>query len=189
VHVVDRRAGMRLALASLALIFSQALSFAQTPVAPVLPSTFTGPQTVAMNSFESVEMEKLRIAKEVGKLAKDDADFEEAVIKLQKKLAEASLFSILPPSVPSELRTFLNAGASEVERAKTYYTQLSSVLNQLSPESPYNSGTTLDTVNPRKAADILRKLAAYEEDEGLSQTILNQWGAKEGGARDDASIT
>ena len=182
--VVDRRAGMW--LAGLALIFSQALSFAQAPVAPGIPVTLTVPQTVVMNSFETVEMEKLRIAKEVGKLAKDDADFEEAVIKLQKKLAEASLLSILPPSVPSELRTFLNAGASEVERAKTYYTQLSSVLNQLSPESPYNSGTTLDTVNPRKAADILRKVAAYEEDEGLSQTILNQWGAKEGGARDDA---
>ena len=143
-------------------------------------------QTVMTNSFESVEMEKLRIAKEVGKLSVDDADFNEAVVKLQKKLAEASLLSILPPSVPSELRTFLNAGASEVERSKSYYTQLSSVLNKLSPESPYNSGTARDTVNPKMAADLLHKVASYEEDEGLSQTILNQWGAKEGGARDDA---
>jgi hypothetical protein len=143
-------------------------------------------QTVMTNSFESVEMEKLRIAKEVGKLSVDDADFNEAVVKLQKKLAEASLLSILPPSVPSELRTFLNAGASEVERSKSYYTQLSSVLNKLSPESPYNSGTARDTVNPKLAADLLHKVSSYEEDEGLSQTILNQWGAKEGGARDDA---
>ena len=144
------------------------------------------PQTIATNSFESVEMEKLRIAKEVGKLSLDDADFNESVAKLQKKLAEASLLSVLPPSVPSELRTFLNADASEVERTKSYYTQLSSVLNKLSPESPYNSGTSLDTVNPKTAADLLRKVANYEEDEGLSLTILNQWGAKEGGARDDA---
>jgi len=131
-------------------------------------------------------MEKLRIVKEVGKLAKDDADFLEAVLKIQKKLAEASLLSVVPPSMPSELRSFLNAGASEVERAKSYYRQLTSVLNKLSPESPYNSGTALDTVNPRAAADLLHKVASYEEDEGLSQTILNQWGAKEGGARDDA---
>jgi len=153
------------------------------PAGQVAPSVS---QTVVTNSFEPVEMEKLRIAKEVGKLSVDDADFNEAVAKLQKKLAEASLLSVVPPSVPSELRTFLNAGASEVERAKAYYTQLSSVLNKLSPESPYNSGTALDTVNPRMAADLLHKVASYEEDEGLSQTILNQWGAKEGGARDDA---
>lgn len=143
-------------------------------------------QTVVTNSFESVEMEKLRISKEVGKLSLDDADFSEAVAKLQKKLAEASLLSVLPPSVPSELRSFLNASASEVERTKSYYTQLSSVLNKLSPESPYNSGTILDTVNPQMAADLLHKLSTFEEDEGLSQTILNQWAAKEGGARDDA---
>ena len=156
---------------------------AQVPAGQVVPSVS---QTVVTNSFESVEMEKLRIAKEVGKLSVDDADFNESVAKLQKKLAEASLLSVLPPSVPSELRSFLNASASEVERAKSYYTQLSSVLNKLSPESPYNSGTALDTVNPRAAADLLHKVSNYEEDEGLSQTILNQWGAKEGGARDDA---
>ena len=156
---------------------------AQVPAGQVVPSVS---QTVVTNSFESVEMEKLRIAKEVGKLSVDDADFNESVAKLQKKLAEASLLSVLPPSVPSELRSFLNAGASEVDRAKSYYTQLSSVLNKLSPESPYNSGTALDTVNPRAAADLLHRVSNYEEDEGLSQTILNQWGAKEGGARDDA---
>lgn len=164
---------------------------ATTSVSTTAASTISVPptsvsSTLVSNSFESVEMEKLRIAKEVGKLSIDDADFNESVLKLQKKLAEASLLSVLPPSVPSELRTFLNANASEVERAKAYYAQLSSVLNKLSPESPYNSGTALDTVNPKMAADLLRKVAAYEEDEGLSQTILNQWGAKEGGARDDA---
>ena len=165
-----------------AALFSADGPVAQVPSGQVAPSVS---QTVVTNSFESVEMEKLRIAKEVGKLSVDDADFNEAVAKLQKKLAEASLLSVLPPSVPSELRSFLNAGASEVDRAKSYYTQLSSVLNKLSPESPYNSGTALDTVNPRAAADLLHKVANYEEDEGLSQTILNQWGAKEGGARDD----
>lgn len=143
-------------------------------------------QTVVTNSFESVEMEKLRIVKEVGKLSVDDADFDAAVVKLQKKLAEASLLSILPASVPSELRSFLNTGASEVERTKLYYTQLGLVLNKLSPQSPYNSGTARDTVNPGMAADLLYKLSGYQEDEGQSQTILNQWGAKEGGARDDA---
>ena len=138
---------------------------AQVPAGQVVPSVS---QTVVTNSFESVEMEKLRIAKEVGKLSVDDADFNESVAKLQKKLAEASLLSVLPPSVPSELRSFLNAGASEVDRAKSYYTQLSSVLNKLSPESPYNSGTALDTVNPRAAADLLHRVSNYEEDEGLS---------------------
>lgn len=86
----------------------------------------------------------------------------------------------------AELQTFLNAGSSEVERTKAHYAQLSAVLNNHSPDSPDNSGTTLDTVNPKLAADLLRKVSNFEEDEGLSQTILNQWGAREGGARDDA---
>jgi len=143
-------------------------------------------QTVVSNSFESVEMEKLRLAKEIGKISKDDADFEAAVLKLKKKLAEASFLAFLPTTVPSELRSFLNISGSEVDQTKAYYVQLSAVLNKLSPASPYNSGTTLDTVNPKAAADLLGKLASFEEDEGLSQTILNQWGAKVGGARDDA---
>ena len=153
------------------------------------PDVYTVPgNTYVTNSFESVEMEKLRIAKEVGKLAKDDADFDESVIKLQKKLAEASILALLPPSVPSELRTFLNQSSNDILKAKQYYGLLTGVLNNLTPQSPYNLGISgLGTVNLKQATDLLRQAAAYEEDEGLAQTILNQWGAKEVGARDDSN--
>ena len=126
-------------------LHSASLFSATQPPAPPLTAQGTPPvsQTFVSNSFESVELEKLRIAKEVGKLSKDDVDFNEAVVNLLKKLAEASNLSILPPSLPSELRTFLNSSASEVEITKSYYTKLASVLNKLSPDLVQHSFTRL----------------------------------------------
>lgn len=154
------------------------LSAASEP-SSAIPST-------ASSGFEAVEFEKLRIAREVGKLGIDDKDFTEESEKLKKKLAEASVLATLAPSLPSDLRNFLSAPPSEVQKTDAYYKQLKAVLNKLSPESPYLSGTGRDNVDPKLAADLLREAADFDQDDGLSQTILNQWGAKEGGARDDA---
>jgi hypothetical protein len=153
---------------------------------PVPSQIFPQGTVVTTNSFESVEMEKLRLAREVGKLSKDDADFQESMAKIQKKLLESSALAFLPVSVPSELRAFLNAPSREIDAAIDYYQGLMEVLNELSPSSPYNAGTSASKINPRAAADHLALLTRMPEDEGIGQTILNQWAAKVGGARDDA---
>lgn len=57
------------------------LSSAEPGVPGVETFLPTAQQTVVVNTFEAVEMEKLHIRKEVGKLSKDDADFLEAVPK------------------------------------------------------------------------------------------------------------
>jgi tetratricopeptide (TPR) repeat protein len=147
----------------------------------------TPPGSVVVNSFEGVEMEKLRMAKEVGKLEREEAEFKEGVLKLQKKLIDASADAATPANLPSDYNSFINAPSKDVNRSVLYYGQLKEALNQLTPSSPYLARTTADTVNPVKAGEILNKMGDFEEDEGISRTILNQWSAKEGGVRDDAA--
>jgi tetratricopeptide (TPR) repeat protein len=156
---------------------------------PANPGTMiaTPPGSVVVNSFESVEMEKLRMAKEVGKLEREEAEFKEGVIKLQKKLIDASAAAATPATLPSDYTSFINAPSKDVARSKLYYGQLKEALNQLTPASPYLARTSGDTVSPIKAGEILKQMGDFEEDEGISRTILNQWSAKEGSVRDDAA--
>jgi hypothetical protein len=157
------------------------------PPANPASTIVTPPGSVVVNSFESVEMEKLRIAKEVGKLEREEAEFKEGVLKLQKKLMDASADAVTPANLPSDYNSFINAPSKDVNQSILYYGQLKEALNQLTPSSPYLARTTGDTVNPVKAGEILNKMGDFEEDEGISRTILNQWSAKEGSVRDDAA--
>ena len=147
----------------------------------------TPPGSVVVNSFESVEMEKLRIAKEAGKLTQEEAEYKEGVLKIQKKLIDASASAATPANLPSDYSSFINAPSKDVNRSVFYYGQLKEALNQLTPASPYLSRTSGDTVSPVKAGEILKQMGDFEEDEGISRTILNQWSAKEGSVRDDAA--
>ena len=158
-------------------------------IPPANPASMiaTPPGSVVVNSFESVEMEKLRIAKEAGKLEREEAEFKEGVLKLQKKLMDASADAVTPANLPSDYNSFINAPSKDVNRSVLYYGQLKEALNQLTPLSPYLARTTGDTVNTVKAGEILNKMGDFEEDEGISRTILSQWSAKEGSVRDDAA--
>lgn len=158
-------------------------------IPPANPASMiaTPPGSVVVNSFESVEMEKLRIVKEAGKLEREEAEFKEGVLKLQKKLMDASADAVTPANLPSDYNSFINAPSKDVNRSVLYYGQLKEALNQLTPSSPYLARTTGDTVNPVKAGEILNKMCDFEEDVGICRTILNQWSAKEGSARDDAA--
>jgi tetratricopeptide (TPR) repeat protein len=158
-------------------------------IPPANPASMiaTPPGSVVVNSFESVEMEKLRIAKEARKLEREEAEFNEGVLKLQKKLMDASADAVTPANLPSDYKSFINAPSKDVNRSILYYGQLKEALNQLTPSSPYLARTTGDTVNPVKAGEILNKMGDFEEDEGICRTILNQWSAKEGSVRDDAA--
>jgi len=147
----------------------------------------TPPGSIVVNSSDVVEMEKLRMTKEAAKLEREEAEFKEGVLKLQKKLMDASADAVTPANLPSDYSSFINAPSKDVERSVLYYGQLKEALNQLTPSSPYLARTTRDTVNPVKAGEILNKMGEFEEDEGISRTILNQWSAKEGGVRDDAT--
>ncbi|MFZ0435234.1 MAG: hypothetical protein WAL87_04585 [Chthoniobacterales bacterium] len=158
-------------------------------ISPANPASMiaTPPGSVVVNSFESVEMEKLRIAKEARKLEREEAEFKEGVLKLQKKLMDASADAVTPANLPSDYNSFINAPSKDVNRSVLYYGQLKEALNQLTPSSPYLARTTGDTVNPVKAGEILNKMGDFEEDEGICRTIMSQWSAKEGSARDDAA--
>jgi hypothetical protein len=160
---------------------------ADIPPANPASTIVTPPGSVVVNSFESVEMEKLRIAKEAGKLEREEAEFKEGVLKLQKKLMDASADAVTPANLPSDYNSFINAPSKDVNRSVLYYGQLKEALNQLTPSSPYLARTTGDTVNPVKAGEILNKMGDFEEDEGICRTIMSQWSAKEGSARDDAA--
>jgi len=160
---------------------------ADLPVGNPASIIATPPGSVVVNSFESVEMEKLRMTKEVGKLEREEVEFKEGVIKLQKKLVDASAAAATPANLPSDYSSFINAPSKDVARSIIYYGQLKEALNQLTPSSPYLARTSADTVSPVKAGEILKQMGDLEEDEGISRTILNQWSAKEGSVRDDAA--
>lgn len=160
---------------------------ADTSTIPQGSTVVTPPGTVVVNSFESVEMEKLRIAKEAAKLNQEEAEFKEGLVKLQKKIIDASAAAATPANLPSDYSSFINAPSKDVNRSAYYYNQLKMALNELTPASPYLARTSGDTVNPVQAGEILKQMGEFEEDEGISRTILNQWSAKEGSVRDDAA--
>lgn len=158
------------------------------PPAPTAPAMLTPPSPVAMSSsFESVEKEKVRLVEEQTKMENQEVEFQEGFLKLQKKLLAASLTAATPESLSTDYSSFINASAKNVDQTTAYYNQLKGVLNQLSFSSPYLAGTVGNTVDPAKASQLLQQLGSFDEDEGISSTILNQWAAKEGGVRDDTA--
>ncbi len=171
-------------------LFAQADPVPKT-VPQIVPNGPTGQpafvnQPVVINTFENVEMERLRLAEEVAKLERDDADFREQVAKLQAKLAATSLAGITPSSMPNDYRTFISANAGDIKRSQMYHSLLKSLLNDLTPQSPYRARTLDDTSNPQQGADKLLKLAEYEEDDDICRTIRGHIASLTGGRRDDA---
>jgi len=142
-------------------------------------------QPLVVNSFEGVEMERLRLAEEVSKAERDDADFREQVAKLQAKLAGISLAGVTPGSMPSDFRTFLSANAGEIKKSDAYYVELKKLLNDLTPNSPYRARLPGDTSNPRRASEQLRNLSGYEEDDDICRTISGHISSLSGGRVDD----
>jgi hypothetical protein len=109
-------------------------------------------QPVVVNTFENVEMERLRLADETAKLTDEERDFREQTAKLQLKLAETSLAGMTPASLPSDYRTFMSANAGDIQKSLAYYDLMKSVLNDLTPESPYRTRSSGDTSNPERAS-------------------------------------
>ena len=62
---------------------------ADLPVANPASMIATPPGSIVVNSSDVVEMEKLRMTKEAAKLEREEAEFKEGVLKLQKKLMDA----------------------------------------------------------------------------------------------------
>jgi hypothetical protein len=142
-------------------------------------------QPVVISSFKEVEMERLRIAEEIAKAERDEAEFQKQIAILQKKLADASASAILPESLPSDYRAFLSAGASEIARSESYYSELKSVLNALVPDSPYRARSSRDSTNALQASERLIKLSEYPEDDDICRSIRGHIGALTGGRIDD----
>ena len=143
-------------------------------------------QPVVVNTFESVERERLRLAEEVAKLERDDAEFREQVTKLQAKLAGLSLVGMTPSSMPSDYRAFISANAGEIEKSDAYYALLKTLLNELTPESPYRARKREDNSNPLKASQRLATLSEYAEDDDICRTIRGHIASLSGGRVDDA---
>lgn len=142
-------------------------------------------QPVVISTFESVEMERLRLAEEVAKMERDELDFREQVAKLQAKLAGLSLAGMTPASLPSDYRSFISANAGDIKKSDAYYAQLKSLLNDLTPDSPYRSRLTGDSSNPQQASEKLNKLSEYREDDDICRTIRGHIASLAGGRVDD----
>jgi tetratricopeptide (TPR) repeat protein len=161
------------------------------PAADSAPPTGTGSpstiqnQPIVVPSFESVEMERLRLAEETSKGERDEVDFQKQVSMLQKKLAEASATTVLPESMPSDYRAFLSANSGDIERSNAYYAELKSILNELVPESPYHTRSAKDSSNPQRASEKLLKLSSYTEDDDICRSIRGHISALSGGRVDD----
>ena len=171
------------------LLFSVGLSFGQAPSTP-LPNGAVGSapimnQPVVVNTFENVEMERLRLADETAKLTDEERDFREQTAKLQLKLAETSLAGMTPASLPSDYLTFMSANAGDIQKSLAYYDLMKSVLNDLTPESPYRTRSSGDTSNPERASKKLLELSGYAEDDDLCRTIRGHLSSLTGGRVDD----
>lgn len=142
-------------------------------------------QPVVVSSFENVEMERLRLVEEAAKVEREDVAFREQIIKLQKKLASSSLAVAAPESIPTDYRSFLSMNEGNIEKSKQYYAVLKSILNDLTPESPYFIRTAGEVSNPRRAAANLLRLDAFEEDDGLGRTLRGHLAEFYGGRVDD----
>jgi hypothetical protein len=150
--------------------------------------TLPGPiqnQPIIVPTFESVELERLRISEEISKGERDEVDFQKQVATLQKKLAGSSASTILPESVPSDYRSFLSDNAEDIERSEAYYAKLKSVLNDLVPESPYKTRTVEDSSSPARASEQLLELSAFPQDDDISRSIRGHISSLAGGRVDD----
>lgn len=160
---------------------------------PAVPPISTGAgtpvpvynQPLVINSSENVELERLRIAEELGKSEREGLAFREETLKLQKKLASASLALALPGAVPSDYRTFLSAKEGDIEKSKQYYKLLESTLNDLTPENPYQPRGAAAGLNLKRAAGNLLKLEQFEEDDGICRTIRAHVAEFFGSRKDD----
>lgn len=155
---------------------------------PGVPAVMNQP--VVLNSSENVEMERLRMMQEAGKLEREEAAFREQVLTLQKKLTSASLMATpadtLPVNFLTDYRAFLNVNAADVERSKKYYDLLKSTLNDLMPRNPYSTRQLAnDTSNPSRAEAELVQLSEFPEDEMISRNIRAKIAAIRGGTHDD----
>jgi len=154
------------------------------PPASGMPAAIQN-QPIVVSTFESVEMERLRLAEETVKAERDEIDFQKQVATLQKKLAEASATTVLPESIPSDYRSFLSANAGHIERGEAYYAELKSVLNALVPDSPYKTRSVEDSSNARQASEKLLKLSSYPEDDDICRSIRGHISSLAGGRVDD----
>jgi len=146
-------------------------------------------QPVIVSSFEDVEMERLRISEEVGKMERNELAFREQVLMLQKKIASASIVAATPESLPTDYRSFISSNAGNIEQSDRYYTLLKATLNDLIPTSPYEVPGANTISDPNRALAKLVKLSEFAEDEDISRTIRAQIAAIRGGAYNDTNRT
>ena len=177
------------AFSTATFLFIVGLSFGQAPNS-TLPNGAAGGgsimnQPVVVNTFENVEMERLRLADETAKLTDEERDFREQTAKLQLKLTETSIAGMTPASLPSDYRTFMSANAGDIQKSLAYYDLMKSVLNDLTPESPYRTRSSGDTSNPERASQKLLELSGYAEDDDLCRTIRGHLSSLTGGRVDD----
>lgn len=142
-------------------------------------------QHFMMNTFENVEMERLRLAKETASLVGEETAFREQVALLLAKLARASLMAVPSEQVPAgflnDYRSFLSANAGDIQRTQKYYELLKATLNDLIPRNPYNTGTNGGEGSVARAEQKLQGLFDCPEDEGISRNIMAQIAAVRGG--------
>ncbi|HRQ88603.1 MAG TPA: hypothetical protein PLA50_07385, partial [Bacteroidia bacterium] len=139
-------------------------------------------------SFESVEMERLRVSQESANLAREEAAYREQVLLLQQKLARASA-SVLPADqIPvgflNDFRSFLSANAGDVGRSKEYYDLLAATLTDLIPQNPYAAKVGAGEPSVARAEEKLQRLFSFPEDEGISRNIMAQIAAVRGGVHE-----
>lgn len=142
-------------------------------------------QPVVVGTFENVEMERLRLAKESANLVREDASYREQLLTLQQKLARASFSALPADQIPvgflNDFRGFLSANAGDVNRSVEYYELLTGTLSELIPRNPYAEGSTINEPSVARAEDKLQQLFAFPEDEGISRNIMAQVAAVRGG--------
>ena len=177
------------AFSTATFLFIVGLSFGQAPNS-TLPNGVAGGgsimnQPVVVNTFENVEMERLRLADETAKLTDEERDFREQTIKIQLKLTQTSIAGMTPTSLPSDYRTFMSANAGDIQKSLAYYDLMKSVLNDLTPESPYRTRSSADTSNPERASQKLLELSGYAEDDDICRTIRGHLSSLTGGRVDD----
>ena len=159
------------------------------PAVPAPGNSFEGSppvvnQPVMVSSYESVEMERLRVAQETGKMAAEESKYREQVLLLQEKLAKASLAALPADQLPLEFfnnfRSFLSANEGDVARCAEYYKLLQAILNNLIPKSPFSTATGDGKQKVTLAEENLERLFSYPEDEEISRNIMLQIAAVRG---------
>lgn len=144
-----------------------------------------GGQSFSQSNIESVELERLRLAKEASSLLSEETAFREQVALLLAKLGRASLMAVpaaqISAGLMNDYRIFLSANAGDIKQTQAYYEQLKATLNELIPENPYNSGRPAEEGNVVRAEQKLQGLFEFPEDEGISRNILAQIAAVRGG--------